>query len=206
MNWNEHTIARAIALQTLARKCIVLVDNCNWTGHECDVLGVTTDLRIIDVEVKISRADLKADAHKDKWWHRFYPGTYETVQLAGGREYKRPVQSKTARLHPPKVWKHYYALPAEIWKPELVEALPSKASGILLLRRQRGAPASIVVHCERRATPNRDAERLTPAQAVDIARLANLRMWEAYREADVGKRDAQHYRQQLQAYTGGVFA
>jgi hypothetical protein len=65
VKWSEYNIARAIALQTLARKCVVLVDNCNWTGHECDVLGVTTDLRIIDVEVKISRADLKADAKKD---------------------------------------------------------------------------------------------------------------------------------------------
>jgi len=62
---NAHAIARAIALQTLARRCVVLVDNCNWTGHECDVLGVTTDLRIIDVEIKISRADFRADAAKE---------------------------------------------------------------------------------------------------------------------------------------------
>ena len=46
MKWTEHIIARAIAVQTLDRKCVVLVDNCSWTGHECDVLGVTMDLRI----------------------------------------------------------------------------------------------------------------------------------------------------------------
>lgn len=44
--WSEYSIASAIALQTLARRCVVLVDNCGWTGHECDVLGVTTDLRM----------------------------------------------------------------------------------------------------------------------------------------------------------------
>lgn len=166
--WSEYKIARAIATQTLARKCVVLVDNCNWTGHECDVLGVTTDLRIIDIEVKISRSDLKADAKKEKWWHR----------LCRWDEIHGPDQLRT---HPPKVWKHYYALPCEIWNPALLECLPSKASGVLLLSEHGGI---IQVCCERRATPNKDAHRLTPQQAMDIARLANLRMWEAYNKID----------------------
>lgn len=176
MKWTEHSIARAIALQTLARKCTVLVDNCNWTGHECDVLAVTNDLRIIDVEVKISRADLKADAKKDKWWHRSY-GAWNPVQ-------RTQEMFTTANVYPRKVWKHYYAMPAEIWKPELLECLPSKASGVLLLREQRNSTTPITVHVERRAMPNKDAHRLKPEEVMDIARLANLRMWEAYRARD----------------------
>lgn len=198
MIWSEHAIARAIALQTLARKCVVLVDNCNWTGHECDVLAVTTDLRIIDVEVKISRADLKADAKKDKWWRRYYSGEYETIETRWGTT-SRPIETKVARPHPPKVWKHYYALPAEIWKPELVDALPSKHSGILLLREQRSAITPLAVHVERRATPAKDAAKLTPAQVMDIARLANLRMWDAYRQADVDRQAADDLRAQLRS-------
>lgn len=174
MKWSEYSIARAIALQTLARKCVVLVDNCNWTGHECDVLGVTTDLRIIDVEVKISRADLKADAKKDKWWHRL---TYAEAQQRGVDMWSKG----DPRQHPAKVWKHYYALPAEIWKPELLEFLPSTASGVLLLREQRGT-TTLAVHVERRATPAKDAYRLSPSEVMDIARLQNLRMWEAYNQ------------------------
>lgn len=168
MTWSEGQIARAIALQTLARKCVVLVDRCNWTGHECDVLAVTTDLRIIDVEVKISRADFKADARKDKWWHR--------VGMGWGSPTPNPVR----RDWPPKVWKHYVAMPAELWDAALFEFMPSPASGLLLVREQRSSVAPIAVHCERRAQPNKDAPKLTPAQAVDIARLANLRMWDAY--------------------------
>ena len=163
--WSEGRIARAIALQTLARKCVVLVDRCNWTGHECDVLGVTTDLRIIDVEVKISRADFKADAKKDKWWHR--PGWL----------WNQPKPAPMHRDWPPKVWKHYIALPADIWDDSLLEFMPSPTSGLLLVREHRGR---VEVNCRRRATPNRDAYRLTAAQAVDVARLANIRMWEAY--------------------------
>lgn len=183
IQWSEHLIAGEIARQTLARKCVVLVDNCSWTGHECDVLAVTTDLRIIDVEVKISRADLKADARKDKWWRRVYDGTYETY-TACGREYRRPVQQSVALQWPPKVWKHYYALPADIWRPELIECLPSPMSGVLLLKESRTNSGVVEVRCERRATPCRDATRLRPEQVMDIARLANLRMWDAYRDAE----------------------
>lgn len=188
MMWTEHSIARAMALQTFARKCVVLVDNCNWTGHECDVLGVTTDLRIIDVEVKISRADLKADAKKDKWWHQFVSG-HEPVETAWGHTYQRTLYDKTPLLHPRKVWKHYYALPAEIWKPELLACLPSPASGVLLLRTGKDYTdvhhrPHVTVECIRRSTPAKDAYRLKPEEVMDLARLANLRMWEAYHRRD----------------------
>lgn len=199
MTWSEHKIARAIALQTLARKCVVLVDNCNWTGYECDVLGVTTDLRIIDIEVKISRADLKVDAKKDKWWHRI-------GAMYDWRTRSYPEGASIARPHPPKVWKHY-ALPAKIWKPELVDCLPSKASGVLLLgdsQSKWGPP--VVVECVRRATPAKDAARLTAAQAMDIARLANLRMWEAYQRRDSAQADARHWCEQVRSMTGGLAA
>lgn len=181
MKWNEGIIAGLIARQTLARKCVLLVDRCNWTGAECDVLGVTVDLRVIDVEVKISRADLKADKGKDKWWKR-----------VAWRDDMGPPQ---LRPHPPKVWKHYYALPAEIWKPELLEFLPSPASGVLLVRDRSGV---LEVYCERRSTPNKDAARLSPESVIDIARLANLRMWDAYTTVETARRDANYWREQAQ--------
>lgn len=169
--WDEATIIRAISRHVLHSKCLLLVDNCNWTGHECDVLGVTQDLRIIDVEAKISRADFRADAKKDKWWHRL---TYAEATARGVSMWDHrgdPI------LHPPNVWKHYYAMPAEIWKTEMLPMAASPASGVILLR-ERGGVISAAV--ERRATPNPNADRLTPENAIDIARLANLRMWDAY--------------------------
>lgn len=186
MKWSEGMIAAAIARQTLARRCVVLVDRCTWTGHECDVLGVTTDLRIIDVEIKISRADLKSDARKDKWWSRPPSSSW----LQDGR-WVRP--EGIARLHPPRVWKHYYAMPAEIWTPDLVECLPSPASGVILFR-ERTRPHRfegedpLLVSVERRAKPCSDATRLTPEQVMNIARLANLRMWDAYQRAQSAER------------------
>lgn len=174
--WNATTIAAAVARQTFQRRCLLLVDNCNWTGHECDVLGVTMDLRIIDVEIKISRADLKADAGKDKWWHYDY-----------GQAHRDPdtgcwVRPRAPRDHPPRVWKHYFAMPATIWRPELLDSLPSPACGVLLMDTDRHGRA--VATCVRRAAPNKSAPRLTAEQVVNIARLANLRMWAAYEARD----------------------
>jgi hypothetical protein len=176
VKWTEGTIARAVATQTLAKKCVVLADRCNWTGYECDLLAVTRDLRIIDVEVKISRADFKADAGKDKWWHR--PGWL----------WNQPRPDPMHRDWPPKVWKHYVAMPADLWMESLLEFMPSPASGLLLVRQHMGR---VGINCRRRATPNRDAYRLTPAQAVDVARLANLRMWDAYAKLDRRAADAE---------------
>jgi hypothetical protein len=172
VKWTAADITHAVQHQLLGRKCFLMVDNCYWTGDECDILGVTDDLRLIDIEVKISRADLKKDAEKDKWWQR--PAWRAKMDGA------QPVP----REWPRRVWKHYYAMPEQIWKPELAEALPSPRSGILLLAVRQQTPTSVpavYVRCERRATPNRDAEKISAANVMDIARLGNLRMWDAYR-------------------------
>ncbi len=193
MMWSETSIARALVRQTFNRKYLVVVPNCNWTGHECDLLVVTENLRIIDVEIKISRADLKADAKKEKWWHREHIGYWPEVttmrhhprldKLMVESTHRRARYKSTPKDWPRKVWKHYYALPKEIWHPDLLAALPSSQSGVLLLDRD-GYPRPVGevmrIDCVRRATPNRDAAPISPLAAVDIARLASLRMWDAY--------------------------
>ncbi len=164
--WSEKLIAHYLSQYVFDKKCTVLVPNCGWTGYECDVLAVTDDCRIIDVEVKISRADLKADAGKGKWW-----------EFAAWR------QPRTRVAHPRKVWKHYYCLPAELWTPDLEQHLGSASSGVILITRSRYTYDVVV---QRRAKPNTRCERLTPPEVMHIARLANLRMWDA-----IGKRGYQ---------------
>lgn len=197
MKWSETSIGRALALQFFNRKYLCVVPNCNWTGHECDLLAVTENLRIIDVEIKISRADLKADAKKAKWWRREHIGYWPEVttmryhprldELVAQSTHRRPRYKSTPKDWPSRVWKHYYALPKEIWTPELLDALPNQNSGILLLD-QDGYPRPVghamKVTCLRRATPDRDAKPISPAAAVDIARLASLRMWDTYQRLD----------------------
>lgn len=166
MAWNEFLMARSIQRQVLKRACVVLVDRTTWAGHEADVLAVTGNLRLIDIEIKISRADLKADASKSKWWQTYWPWSHRDLHYC----LPAPLQ------WPARIWKHYYALPADIWKNDLLAALPSPASGVILLDGEDAHLARVV----RRSTPNRNAEPITAEQALDIARLANLRMWDAY--------------------------
>jgi len=183
MAWTEGTIGAALARQTF-KGGLVVVPNCTWTGHECDLLVVTEKLMLVDVEVKISRADLKADARKDKWWK-------QTASWRVGETRPAPVH----RDWPPKVWKHYVAMPRAIWKPELIDALASPASGVILLGTARD-PDQFVVELIRRAKANPDAKPIGAGSVADIARLASLRMWDAFRvvetmnEAERGRREA----------------
>ncbi|ADE12191.1 hypothetical protein [Sideroxydans lithotrophicus] len=181
MKWTERKIAASLARQVFERKHLVLVPNCTWTGDECDLLVVTRDLRIIDVEVKISRADFKADAKKDKWFQNW------DWRLDGPfRSYEERDERRRPLMWPRKVWKHYYAMPKEIWKPELAEFLPSSTSGVILLTEDKhgSTRSGVIAQVQRRATPCRDADRISPSDAVDISRLASLRMWDAFDKLD----------------------
>lgn len=170
--WNERLIARAIARQTFASKYLVLLPNCNWTGSECDLLAVTDNLRLIDIEIKISVADLKADANKTKWYHNWdykIDGPYV-------HGYKR-----RPRLWPTKVWKHYYCVPESLWKPELELVLASAASGVICV--SGDDPRGYFVRVAKKAKPCADAKPISDRAAIDLARLASLRMWDAYFES-----------------------
>jgi hypothetical protein len=163
--WNERSIGGALQRQVFNR-AVCVVDNCYWTGFEADLLIVEPGLRLIDIEIKVSRADLKADYHKDKWID--FKG--------GGWAASRDLLPRLA--WPRKVWKHYYAVPKDIWTSELLPHLGSPKSGVLTLV-DHGAKG-ISIRCEKRATPNRDAKRLTAEQVIDVARLATLRLWNSY--------------------------
>lgn len=167
--WTEHNISRAIAFQFFKRSTVI-VPRCHWAGSEADLLVVHKDLRLTDIEIKISRADLKADYGKDKWIDN--PIRYWSRR-------NTPVATPLVkRQWPAKVWKHYYALPSEIWDDSLFTHLPP-ASGVLLLRKDGRYDNGIAIWPKRHARPNRDAKPISAADAIDIARLANLRMWAA---------------------------
>ena len=164
LKWSEGLIGRTLARGLFKNKMVLLIRNCYWTGFETDLLGVTQCLRLVDVEIKISRSDLKADKHKDKWWYR--------------PNWKAP---KEPALWPRHVWKHYYCLPYDIWTDVLLADIPAN-SGVLLLVAGRHGEVSYIVR--RAAKPNRDAKRLEAVDVINIARLANIRMWEALAKAN----------------------
>lgn len=184
MKWTERQIASWLARVTFSHKHLILVPNCSWPGSECDLLVVTPNLRIIDVEVKISRADLKADRNKDKWFHHWdwkIDGPWEDDGCYRRRH----------RQWPTRVWKHYYCMPQDIWKPDLIHEI-NPFSGVLLIRDNPHRDSKdFYIFCERIAKPNREAQKIDAEDAIDIARLASLRMWDAFKTVDDLLRDRQ---------------
>jgi len=170
MKWTEGNIGAALARGTFEGHLCVL-PRCKCTGYEADLLVISRCVRIIDVEIKISRADLKADREKTKWWHE-PPGHWN-----GGVCIRSP---RVPLPWPRSVWKHYYAMPEEIWRDDLLEFI-QPVSGVLLLTAPANKYAVVGTRCVKRAKANRSAPRLTESQVCDIARLASLRMWDAYK-------------------------
>lgn len=167
--WSEARIAKALVHSQLFQRKLLIVPRCHFAGAEADLLAVhTPSLRLIDVEIKISRADLLADPKKDKWWHRW------------GWDMRTGDWANKRRLDwPPKVWKHYYALPADIWrrlKDDDKAKLP-QASGVILLGPDN--QGVLIAWLAKRAGPNPKAPSIQAADVMDLARLAGLRMWDA---------------------------
>lgn len=161
--WNERSIGAALYHQVFKHKATVVIPNCYYPGDECDILVVRKDLRLVEVEIKVSRSDLKADQHKDKWWN--YVGSW-----GYGSERPPPVP----RTHPRGIWKHYYCLPKSIWDDELLMSI-APASGILLMRHNDLGAVRIAV--KRQARPRKEAKAIAADDVMDIARLCTTRMW-----------------------------
>lgn len=192
-------IAHCLARNLFASDLVVL-DRCSWPGSECDVLVLTKRLQVIDVEIKISKADLKADRDKAKWYD-FGPWVWDDERKTGA-------SSKTPRAWPRRVWKHYYAMPATLWKPELAE-LCHHASGIITIdntggypegsrareRRELGSPKHWRHEVVKRATPCPDYDIVSAADVQALARLASLRMWDAYHDYETLRRDRERMTQ-----------
>lgn len=168
--YSEHTIARILARDKFNGMMLV-VDNTYHTGDEVDLLIVNhRNLHYIDVEIKVSRADLKADRLKDKW--RFQP-------YAGWGKPRAPLEVLD---WPRRVWKHYYCVAEPIWTPELLEHV-GPMSGVFTIRiSESGQYGGITV--QRKCKANPAAKAATPEEIVKLAFLANVRMLEAYRKLD----------------------
>lgn len=176
---NAEQIAHCLA-RKLFKSDLVVVDRCCWPGAECDLLVVTPNLQVIDVEIKISRADLKIDRAKSKWF-----------QQPEGWHMRQERPAPTPLEWPQNVWKHYYAMPAKLWKPEFAEFI-HPTSGIITIDSHEDAgekraeqqaarsPEWWLHKVVKRAKSCRTYTPIDPKALRKIAYLASFRMWRAY--------------------------
>lgn len=171
MKLTEFNVANFLAFHLFKRQYLIFVPNCNYTGNECDMLAVTKDLRIVDFEIKLSKADLKVDQKKDKWFDGYNWGAINKQKLALGRSLTRTeLNEYKVRVNIPKrVWKHFIVFPEALWEDSLFDSM-SDQSGLLLFNDKR-------VYLYRKATCNRNVDRLKPENIYDLARLTCLRLF-----------------------------
>lgn len=182
MKWTAREICRQLYIQAFHGKHLIICPNTYWPGSETDLLIVRCDLRLMEVEVKISRSDLKADKHKDKW--------FDAWEYGKGTPWLHPDQrpAPTPRTHPRRIWKHYYCMPEAVWK-EGLESEIQPTSGIILMRDHPNSPGCWL---HRQAKPAKVTDRITPEELADIARMQSHKMWDAYGEIDRAKRQREH--------------
>ena len=149
MKTNNIWFYRAAALQWLRyeRQCpIVAVERGICRGGSPDVMGVTKDRWAIEIEIKRSLSDFKANAKKMEIFERRYT-----------------MFSKTNWLNCPKQF--YFFVPAEL--VEKVTPLLTNGDGLLAIpdrgRIYRGIPYPRVII---KASPDARAKRLTLRECV----------------------------------------
>lgn len=144
----------AIAQWATPRRNLV-VPNVSWgmNIHECDVLILSDAGYATEVEIKISKADLKKERTKRHGHHDYH--------------------NRIKRL--------FFAFPAALW-PKLDDALdcvPERA-GILLVTPRGHAPGwgpLWRVETQRDCVTNKAAGKFSDSERYKLARLGALRVW-----------------------------
>lgn len=162
--WNEAKIAHHLYHDVFDRKHAIVIPNSYFTGFETDLLVVRNDLRLMDIEIKSSRSDLKNDRHKDKW--------------RGWKTYTMSPEDWPHVDWPNRIWKHYYCVPRAIWDDSLFERIKPQ-SGVLLMK------DTGIITVKRQAKPNPEARVITMSECLSIARGCTVRMWKALLKDEV---------------------
>lgn len=142
-----------VALSTyLDYRVNLIVPNVYWgmNVHECDLLVVSKAGYLTEIEIKVSRSDLKADAKK---WH--------------GHE-----SDRIKRL--------FFALPDYLENIDCIEMVPERAGIIIVKPKDNVPgeyPYSPRCREIRPAKRNPAATKISEADRYKIARLGALRIW-----------------------------
>lgn len=154
--WSEQLIIHKLvgesrsAFPSSRNVCVPNVSYGFCDGHEADLLVVRPSGYLLEIEVKISLADLRNDYKKTK--HRNWERESNNISEL------------------------YYAMPLELWeKVSMSPPIPEYAGVIVidpkLLRRNR---CHVVV---RKAQRHKFARKLTELEVTKLSRLVHLRYW-----------------------------
>ncbi len=132
----------------------LIVPNVSWGMdiHECDLLIVSKSGYATEVEIKISKADLKKDAFK-----------------------KHNHEDRFNRIK-----RFYFAIPESL--SNCIEFIPERAGIIVLSRSEIDGVNYIYCKVLRAARVNNTCRKFTEQERFNIARLGTMRIWSLKRK------------------------
>lgn len=139
----------AISVKEIFKTADFVIPNVSWAfiEWEADLLIITKAGRINEVEIKVSVADFRADAKKDKW-----------LKASINQRFNEIINC------------FYYAMPLEIYD-KVKNEIPAFAG--VITYNQRNKTASII----KKAKINRSAKYVSSDDKLKLARLLNFRYW-----------------------------
>lgn len=119
--------------------------------HECDLLVVNKGGFAYEIEIKVSRADVKKDLTK---------------------AHVHPQTDRIKRL--------YFAIPAELATADVLSFIPAHAGILVVARRLRKHGLSYIVDGLRDAVDNSKARPWSVEELAKLGRLGTLRFWKLH--------------------------
>ena len=141
----------------------IIIPNASWGlgVHECDLLAISVAGYATEIEIKISRADLRADVKKH---HDHKSQKIKFLYFAVPSELARDVLLDT----------NIYEKPAHGWHGAQQRGLLPPQAGVLIVA------STGRVFCARKAAANSGAEPFDAKAWQKFARLMTLRYWDQH--------------------------
>lgn len=144
------------------------VANVAWSllPYEADLLVMTQSGYMVEVEIKVSLADLKRDASKHKW---------------------------STQAFTTMVSRFYYAMPAALWeKPAAQEAVRPGAGVIVVEKVEHDRHGRVLEARVEREAVRTGARALTARERFDLARVGSYRAWSPQQRHRLRQLRAEH--------------
>lgn len=137
----------------------LIVPNVSWGfgfSHEIDMLIVTGSGYASEIEIKVSKSDLKRDRKKRKWKTGMYSEFGDIYQT------HNTIKSL------------YFAIPKEL--ESAISEIPERA-GILIVGVGEYDKSRLYAWELRKPQINKDARKLNEKELLHLARLGTMRIW-----------------------------
>jgi hypothetical protein len=176
LNWTEQQVQDAVYIHCAIKSHEIIVPNSCVFAWESDVISVNKTGFINEYEIKVSRADFKQDAKKDRAALLLNPVVRRELWSGDIHE---------TTLERPNYF--FYAVPEGLVQPD---EIPDYAGLIYVRRHVKGPQLYYAIASEVKPAKRLHREKITDKQRCQLARAITRRYWKQRLKALSGKNEA----------------